>query len=156
VLAEVFRSHHASFVRTAYLLLGDAGAAEEAVQDAFLHAFRTIEQRGEPEFAVAYMRRAVVNTCRSRLRRLGLARRRPPTPSPHAASAEEAAVVHAEHGEVMEGLRRLSPRQRECLVLRYYGDLSEAQIADALGISTGAVKSHVHRGIQALGKVLDR
>jgi RNA polymerase sigma factor (sigma-70 family) len=64
-------------------------------------------------------------------------------------------MLHAEHGAVIEGLRRLSPRQRECLVLRYYADLSEAEIAAALGISAGSVKSHCHRGMDALAKVLD-
>jgi RNA polymerase sigma factor (sigma-70 family) len=81
--------------------------------------------------------------------------RHPPVPPPHAASAEHGAMVALEHAEVMAALRRLPQRQREVLVLRYYADLSEAGIADALDISRGAVKSHASRGMAALRESLE-
>jgi RNA polymerase sigma factor (sigma-70 family) len=78
-----------------------------------------------------------------------------PTPLPYAPSAEVGALGAVQRDEVMAALRRLPHRQREVLVLRYYGDLSEAQIAEAMGISTGAVKSHASRGVAALRQTLE-
>jgi RNA polymerase sigma factor (sigma-70 family) len=79
-----------------------------------------------------------------------------PRPAPDAASAEYGAMVELERAEVMHALAALPVRQREALVLRYYADLSEAQIAEAMGISAGAVKSHAHRGLAGLRATLER
>ena len=70
-------------------------------------------------------------------------------------SAEHDAIALAERSAVVAALRTLPPRQREALVLRYYGDLSEAQIASTMGISTGAVKSHTARAMSALRSLLE-
>ncbi len=75
---------------------------------------------------------------------------------PDEPSAEQSALSHVERHEVIEALRNLPARQREALVLRYYANLSEAEIADAMKISRGAVKSHTSRGIAALRHVLER
>lgn len=149
-LVALYTAHYRSLVRLAALLLHDTAAAEDVVQDAFVAMHGSWRRLREPDSALAYLRQAVVNRARSRLRHLKVVDRKAPAPMPDAASAEHGALHELERAEVMSGLRQLPTRQREVLVLRYYSDLSEAQIADALGISTGAVKSHASRGIAAL------
>jgi RNA polymerase sigma factor (sigma-70 family) len=97
----------------------------------------------------------VLNVCRSGLRRRVVALRRPDDRPRDAASAEDGVLAGAEGAAVVAALRRLPARQRECLVLRYYADLSEAEIASTLGISNGSVKTHVHRGLAALSHLLE-
>lgn len=157
-LTELYAAHWSSLVRLAWLLVRDQGRAEEIVQDAFVGAHPHLAQLREQGSSLAYLRRSVVNGCRSVFRHQGVEGRyvraesgRPELPGRLAAeSAESAALRHDEGETLMGALRRLSTRQREVLVLRYYSDLSEQQIADALDISVGAVKSHAHRGLAAL------
>jgi RNA polymerase sigma-70 factor (sigma-E family) len=118
-------------------------------------AWRRLRDRDDPDTALAYLRRSVVNGARSALRHRKVVDKHAPRPLPDAASAEHGALLALEHAEVMAALRRLPERQREVLVLRYYLDLSEASIADTLGISRGAVKSHSARGIAALRTSLE-
>jgi RNA polymerase sigma-70 factor (sigma-E family) len=142
-VTQLYAAHYRSLVRLAALLLRDIGAAEEVTQDAFvaMHgAWRRLRDRDDPDKALAYLRRSVVNGARSALRHRKVVERHAPRPAP---------------AEVMAALRRLPERQREVLVLRYYLDLSEAGIADALGISRGAVKSHASRGIATLRTSLE-
>jgi RNA polymerase sigma-70 factor (sigma-E family) len=150
-----YAAHYRSLVRLAALLLRDTAAAEEVVQDAFVAMHAAWRRLADPDKALAYLRRSVVNGSRSALRHRSVVERHPPVPPPHAASAEHGAMVALEHAEVMAALRRLPQRQREVLVLRYYADLSEAGIADALDISRGAVKSHASRGMAALRESLE-
>jgi RNA polymerase sigma-70 factor (sigma-E family) len=137
------------------LLLDDAGAAEEVVQDAYVRMHGSWRRIRDPQAAVGYLRTTVVNLARSRLRHKQVARRHAPAPLPDAPSAEQGALDRLEHHRVVAALRALPERQRECLVLRYYGDLSEAEIAAAMGISPGAVKSHASRGMAALRSALE-
>lgn len=155
VLDAVYRSQHRSLVRMARLLLDDVESAEEAVQDAYLKVHRRIEHAGSPDAAVPYVRAAVLNAARSRLRRRRVARAHPPVPAADAASAEERAVVAEDHREVVAAVRALPDRQRECLVLRYYLDLPDAEIARTLGISVGSVKTHIFRGTAAVAARLE-
>jgi RNA polymerase sigma-70 factor (sigma-E family) len=155
VLGELFRAHHGPLVRTATLLLGDAGVAEEIVQDAYVKLHGALRRLRQPEASVAYLRATVINLARSRLRRYRVARRHPPLPSPPAAGAEEGAVLSEDHREVLAALTALPRRQRECLVLRFYLGLTEAGIAQALSISTGSVKTHTSRGLAALSVRLE-
>ncbi|MDA8061535.1 MAG: sigma-70 family RNA polymerase sigma factor, partial [Actinomycetota bacterium] len=140
-LDAVYLAEWDRLVRLAALLLGDGAAGEDAVQDAFV----TLNARGgggwDADFASAYIRKAVVNACRSALRRRALAlRHRPPAPEP--VGGADAAALHAfERSAVVAALRRLPRRQREALVLRYYEDLSLASIAETMGVSVGTVKS---------------
>jgi RNA polymerase sigma factor (sigma-70 family) len=97
----------------------------------------------------------VVNRSRSALRHRAVAQRSAPPPAPAPASAEQGALLALEHAAVLAALRRLPRRQREVLVLRYYADLSEAEIADAIGVSRGAVKSHASRAMAALRAELE-
>ena len=154
LVTALYAEHYRALVRLGVLLVRDQGAAEEVVQDSFvaLHgAWRRIE---DPERALAYLRRCVVNRSRSLLRRRAVAHRYRPDPADVEPSAEQLAVARSEAQLVMACLRRLPARQREALVLRYYAELSEAEIADAMGLSRGAVKSHTARGRSTLRTML--
>jgi RNA polymerase sigma-70 factor (sigma-E family) len=154
-LVALYTGHYRSLVRMAALLLHDVPAAEDVVQDSFVAMHSSWRRLRDPERALAYLRQAVVNRSRSRLRHLKVVERKAPTPMPDAASAEHGALQALDRQHVMTALRALPQRQREVLVLRYYSDLSEAQIAEALGISPGAVKSHASRGVAALRRTLE-
>lgn len=154
-LVELYRAHYRSLVRLAALLLDDVGTSEEVVQDAYVKmhfAWRRIRER---DSALPYLRTTVINLARSRMRHRRVAERHLPAPMPDAASAEDGAITRAERDAVVGALRTLPDKQREALVLRYYGDLSEAEIAAAMGVSVGAVKSHLHRGKAALARHLE-
>ena len=151
-LAELYAAHYQPLVRLAALLVRDMGTAEEVVQDSFvaMHAsWRRLRDSGK---ASSYLRRCVVNRSRSVLRHQMIAGRnmlmlQPPPDMP---SAEQGAMTLLERSAVVAALHGLPARQREALVLRYYADLPEAEIASAMGISQGAVKSHVFRAMSAL------
>jgi RNA polymerase sigma-70 factor (sigma-E family) len=153
-LTELYAAHYRKLVRIAALLLDDYSLSEEVVQDAYVKLHGSWRRIREPEAAEGYLRTTVVNLARSRLRRRQVAAKHAPKPLPDAPSAEHGALELLERDRVIAALRTLPPRQRECLVLRYYADLSEAQIAAAMGISTGAVKSHASRGMAALRTAL--
>ena len=155
-VTALYLAHYRGLVRLAALLLDDAGAAEEVVQDAYVRMHGSWRRIRDPQAAVGYLRTTVLNLARSRLRHRQVARRHAPAPLPDAPSAEQGALDRLEHRRVVAALRALPERQRECLVLRYYADLSEAQIASALGISRGTVKSHAARAMTALREVLER
>jgi len=153
-LEALFRAEQRSLVRLATLLLDDRGAAEDVVQDAFVKLHLSWRRVREPDRAAAWLRSAVLNGARSQLRRRSIRRRHPEVPPGDAASAETGALAGAEHERVLAALRRLPVRQREALVLRYYADLTEAEIAAAMGVSPGSVKTHAHRGLAALATML--
>jgi len=154
-LVGLHRAVYPNLVRLACLLLDDVRQSEEIVQEAFLRARRSWQQRGVPASPDAYIRAAVVNLARSQLRRRRVVRRRALPFQPHGISAEDVVLLREDQREVLSALRALSSRQRACLVLRYWADLSEAEIAATLGISTGSVKTHSHRGLAALEKRLE-
>ena len=155
-ITQIYAAHYRSLVRLASLLLRDVGASEEVVQDSFIAMHGAWRRLRDPDRALAYLRQSVVNRSRSVLRHRTVELRHAPAPMPDAASAEHGAMGSLEHQEVIVALRRLPERQREVLVLRYYADLSEADIADAIGISRGAVKSHASRGMAALRTTLEK
>ena len=154
-VGALFRSEYRSLVRLAALLLGDRGASEEVVQDAFVKLQLGWDRLRDHDRAPAWLRSVVLNGARSRLRRQQVRRRHlEPVPG-DAPSAESGAVANDEHREVIAALRTLPIRQREALVLKFYFDLSEAETAAAMGVSAGSVKTHVHRGIASLASVLE-
>jgi RNA polymerase sigma-70 factor (sigma-E family) len=155
LLTTLYTSHYRELVRLAAFLTGDRDNAEEVVQDAYVSVHGSWRRLRELDKAEAYLRTAVVNASRSRLRRRQVAQRHRPEPQRDVASAESFAVEHAQREAVLEALRALPRRQREAVVLRYYGDLSEAQTAAAMGCSTGAVKSHTSRAMAALRPLLE-
>ena len=155
-LEALFRDQYRSLVHVAWLLVDDQGTAEEIVQEAFLRLYRHWDRLASYSAAPAYLRTTVVNLARSRLRRRAVRRRHVPGPLDPAPSAELHALETHEHDAVSAALATLPRRQRECLVLRNYLDLSAAEIATTLGISRGSVKSHTHRGFAALAEVMEQ
>ncbi len=159
-VTALFSAHYRGLVRLAVLLLHDESAAEDVVQDAYVALHRRWWRLRDADKALAYLRVSVVNGARSALRHRGVADRyvaaRRSDDEPTVASAESGALALLRHREVLEAVRRLPTRQREAIVLRYYGELSEAEIADAMGVSKGSVKSHAARGMAALRESLEQ
>jgi RNA polymerase sigma-70 factor (sigma-E family) len=154
-LAAVYREHYATLVGLARLLLDERGLAEEVVQEAFARTYAAWPRLRTPDDPLPYVRRAVVNLARGGLRRRIVARRATVAPAADAPSAEDGVLAAARDREVADAVRALPRRQRECVVLRYFLECSTAQTADALGVSDGTVKQHLHRALAALGVALE-
>jgi RNA polymerase sigma-70 factor (sigma-E family) len=155
LLTTLYTTHYRELVRLAAFLTGDRDNAEEVVQDAYVKVHASWRRVRELDKAEAYLRTAVVNLSRSRLRHRQVTQKHRPEPLVDTASAESFAMEHAQRDAVLLALQQLPRRQREAVVLRYYGDLSEAQTAAAMGCSTGAVKSHTSRAMAALRPLLE-
>jgi len=155
-VVELYSMHYRALVRLAALLVRDTPTAEEVVQDSFVAMHGGWQRLRDTEKALAYLRQAVVNRSRSVLRHRTVIDKNLQKAPPDMPSAEHGALVLLERHAVVAALRGLPGRQREAIVLRYYADLSEAEIAAAMGISRGAVKSHTARGMTALRAVLER
>jgi RNA polymerase sigma-70 factor (sigma-E family) len=153
-LADLYREHRMRLVRLAILLVDDQSTAEDVVQEAFTGLHRHWSGLRDEAAAVAYLRTAVVNGARSVLRRRRTAREYVPPHQVNARSAESLVMLSAEHQAVVDALSTLPPRQREVLVLRYYGGLSESEIAASTGISRGTVKSTASRALEAVGRAM--
>jgi len=157
-ISALFRAHHRRLVGLASLLVDDRLTAEDVVQDAFAGLYRRWHDLRDPQAAITYLNRAVVNAGRDQLRhgrRVVAGMRRLPPRSEELASAEHAAVEHAEADRLWQTICRLPHRQRQVMVLRYYLDQSEAQIAETLGVSAGSVKQHASRALAALARSLE-
>jgi RNA polymerase sigma-70 factor (sigma-E family) len=154
-LADLYRDHRTRLMRLAMLLVDIPATAEDVVQEAFAGLHRHWSGLRDEAAALAYLRAAVVNGSRSVLRRRRTAREYVPPHSANARSAESLAMLSAEHQGVVDALSALPPRQREVLVLRYYGGLSESEIAEAAGMSRGTVKSTASRAIDAVARIMD-
>lgn len=156
-VAALHRAHYRELVKLASFLVDDVGRCEEIVQEAFARLAARPAAVREPERAAAYLRSAVLNGARS------VRRRRDPRPrlrlvAATAAGPEQpdaAAGRHDEEATVLAALRSLPRRQQEVLVLRYWLDLPESEIAVTLGIGGGTVKTHARRGLDALAARLE-
>lgn len=153
----LYLAHWDQLVRLSVLLVRDQGTAEEIVQDALVAVHQKWDRLTDHHKALAYLRQAVVNRSRSALRHRGvvnryLARQHAPGDEP---GADRAVLGDTRRRMVLDALQQLPRRQREVLALRYYLDLSEAEIAETLGISRGAVKSHASRGAATLRPILE-
>ena len=150
-VAALYRAHYRAFVRIAALLVGDTATAEEVVQAAFVSLHHARRHLGDEDKALAYLRRAVISGTRS----CGTAPADPASlwAAPPPGGWPEPSVPEA----MMAALDALPARQREALVLRYYAEWPEAQIAAAMGISGRAVMNHIERGMATLrdGQALD-
>ena len=135
-LTALYTRHYKQLLRLAVLLVGDLAGAEDVVQEAFVRIHRALGRR-PVDCPLAYLRRTVVDLARPGLRRRLTRRHAPPVPD---------AVVRA--------LRRIPARQREAVVLRFWADLPEAEIAELMGVSIGAVKSYISRAMGKLGLLL--
>lgn len=154
-VVALFEGHHEGLCRLAYMLLGDAAAAEDVVQEAFLRTFSGWRRLRDHASADAYLRRTVVNLCWSRLRRKGTEQRS--NEAVHRAAAtmapsegDRVATVLA----VLAAVRALPARQRMTVVLRYYADVSESDIAEAMACSVGTVKSQLAKARATLAVAL--
>ena len=151
-ITSLYQDHALSLARLALLMLGDADAAQDVVQDAFLGLHRRWGKLSNTAAAPAYLRASVLNGCRTALRkrsRLTLNDAWRPLES------AEATLMHTEEQRaVLAAIRRLPARQREALVLRYYLDMTEDQAARAMGVSRGTVKSATSRAVAAVGRML--
>jgi len=153
----LYLAHWNRLVRLSVLLVRDQGMAEEIVQDALVAVHQKWDRLTDQQKALAYLRQAVVNRSRSALRHRGvvtrhLARQQLPETAP---GADHPVLGDSRRRMVLDALQQLPRRQREVLALRYYLDLSEAEIAETLGISRGAVKSHASRGAATLRPILE-
>jgi len=155
-VTALYQAHAVGLIRLAIVMLGDRGAAEDVVQDAFLGLYRHWDRLADPGNALTYVRSAVLNRCRNALRQRGQRERHDRQgPGPTASeSAEAVALIGEEHQQVLAAIRALPDRQREALVLRFYLDLSEEETARAMGVSRGTVKSATSRAVAALGRKL--
>jgi RNA polymerase sigma-70 factor (sigma-E family) len=152
---RIYATEYISLVRLAVLLVHDVPTAEEVVQDAFLAMHATWEPLRDSQKALAYLQQAVITRSRSVLRHQAVVDKNAPKPTPDQPSAERAPMALIERTAVVAALRELPNRQREAIVLRYYADLSEADIAAVMGISKNTVRSHTARGMAALRSVLE-
>src|ERR1700691_5485954 len=155
-VTELYSVHYRALVRLAALLVRDTPTAEEVVQDAFVAMHGGWQRLRDAEKALAYLRQSVVNRSRSVLRHRTVVDKNLQKAPPDMPSAEHGALVLLERSAVVAALHGLPERQRQAIVLRYYADLSEAEIADTMGISRGAVKSHTARGMTSLRAALEQ
>lgn len=152
-LNELYADHYRSLVKLASMYLDDIETAEEVTQDAFVKMLGG-RYRVAPGSEAAYLRSAVLNGARSMLRKRRVRRLHRPDEPGTAPAAEVGGIAGAEHDRVMTAIRALPEKQAAVLILRYYLDLSEREIAETLGIAQGSVKSHAHRGLAKLGGLL--
>jgi RNA polymerase sigma-70 factor (sigma-E family) len=153
-VTELYAAHAFGLVRLAVIMLGDRAAAEDVVQDAFLGLYRRWDSLAEASHPLGYVRTSVLNGCRSALRRQSRRRLAVGLSQPPGESAEALALVSEEHRAVVAAIRRLPERQREALLLRYYLEMSEDEIARAMRVSRGTVKSATSRALAALERTL--
>jgi RNA polymerase sigma-70 factor (sigma-E family) len=149
-LTETYRAHYRSLLGLAALLLDDTASCEDVVQEAFIRVHSARNRVRDRDKTLAYLRQTVVNLSRSALRRRILGLKLLSKPMPDMASAEEGAYDQLERDDLIKAMRGLQRRQREVLVLRYFADMTETQVAETLGISLGSVKAYGSRGIAAL------
>jgi len=154
LVVDMFRQEASSLVRLARLFVDDRNAAEDLVQEAFIRLARSAHKLRELEKAPAYLRSIVLNLARDSNRR-GLVSLRHHLPSDEQASVDDQITLREDQQRVIEALRELPHRQRDCIVLRYYDELGIDEIATTLGISRNSVKTHLSRGLDSLERKLE-
>jgi RNA polymerase sigma-70 factor (sigma-E family) len=155
-VVQLYVLHYRSLLQFARLLVRDAVTAEEVVQDAFTAMHQGWPRLGDADKALAYLRQSVVNRSRSVLRHRSAAGSRPQQALPDPPAAWPEAHGLLDQPAARAALTGLPERQREAIILRYYAGLPEGEIAAAMGISRGAVKSHTARGLSALQAALQQ
>lgn len=157
LVAKMFSEQGASLVRLARVFCDDRDAAEDLVQEAFIRLHRSAGSIRDLGRAPAFLRSIVINLARDHNRRglMSLRHRASAEPPVPPAEPDERAVRVEEVDEVLVALRSLPERQRACLVLHYYEELSIAEVAETLRISANSVKTHCRRGLAALESRLE-
>jgi len=154
-VTSLFHVHYRRLVGLAALMVDDRETAEEVVQDAFEQLYRRWGSLRDPGAAVGYLDRSVVNGARSRVRRRYTERSFAPPREGSVVSAESVGIDSRQRDDLVAAVKELPQRQREVIVLRYYLDLSEEQIAQWLGVSPGSVKKHAHRATATLQRRME-
>ena len=154
LVISLFEREGQSLVRLARLFVDDRNAAEDLVQEAFIRLARSAHRIQDESKAAAYLRSIVLNLARDHNRR-GLVSLRHHLPADDQAAVEDAITLREDQQRVIEALRELPHRQRDCIVLRYYDELGIDDIASTLGISRNSVKTHLSRGLDALERKLE-
>jgi RNA polymerase sigma-70 factor (sigma-E family) len=152
-VGALYQASALTLIRLAYVMLGDLPGAEDVVQEAFIGLYRHWDRLDGADAALPYVRASVLNGCRSVLRRRAV-RRRWMAEQPPAVPVETELLGGEERQDVIRALGRLPHRQREVLMLRFYCDLPDEQIARVMGIGQGTVRSTAHRALAALGRAL--
>lgn len=154
-LAALYVAHYRSLVRLAALLLDETAACEDVVQEAYIRlaASRRLERLDDPAAGLSYLRTTVLNLSRSALRRRMVAAKYAPVVH-RVDRVDDDAVKAVERTAMVTAMRALPRRLREAVTLRYYADLTEAQTAEVMGVSVGAVKSYTSRGLERLAVAL--
>lgn len=150
-VAALFDELHVSLRRLAFALVGDAGAAEEISQEAFVRLYASPRRLDRLDDPATFLRRIVINLCRSRARRNAVGRRLDPLLRSHTSEEQPDLALRL---DIWTALGSLPPRQRACAVLHYLEDLPAADIGELLGCSVGTVKSQLHKARQKLGSLL--
>lgn len=155
LVRELYDEHAASLARLVRLFVDDRNAAEDLVQEAFIRLSRHADRIEDRSKSAAYLRSIVLNLARDHNRR-GLVSLRHRAPADDVqATAEDEVVLRDDQRQVIEALRTLPTRQRDCVVLRYYFESGIAEIAATLGISENSVKTHLKRGLASLERNLE-
>jgi RNA polymerase sigma-70 factor (sigma-E family) len=153
-LTRLYTEHYRSLLRVATLCVHDRALAQDVVHDAWLGVFRSRHRVRDADALPAYLRTAVINQARSRLRRRRVAERHAPRLVGRDAGHDPAAAV-VDQAPLAQALAKLPLRQREAVVLRYYADLSEKDTARTMGVSIGTVKASCSRGLATLARLLE-
>lgn len=155
-LEAVYEREAASLVRLARIFTDDRSSAEDIVQEAFIRLFRSFDRIADETKCESYLRSIVLNLSRDHNRRglMSLRHQNAMVDARQPEQPEDIVSLSESQAEMVEALRDLSPRQRDCLVLRYYLDLSEKEIARTLEISPNSVKTHCRRGLEALAAMV--
>jgi len=152
-VSALYAEHALSLIRLAHIMLGNPAAAEDVVQEAFCGLYRRWPHLRDQSRALGYLRSSVLNGCRSVLR-LGTSFQLDEAQQPSASAADIAVLTAESRQEIVRALRALPSRQREVIVLRFYLELPDDQIASVLRISRGTVRSAAHRGLISLRRAL--
>ncbi len=152
-VTTLYQDSALTLIRLAYVMLSDRQSAEDVVQEAFCNLYRRWDELADADKARQYVRASVLNGCRSVLRRRVVRNRRVIYELP-APSAESAVLGSEERVEVTRAVDRLPRRQREVLVLRFYLDLTDEEIAELMGVRPSTVRSTTHRALESLGRTM--
>jgi len=154
-VVRLFEVEAANLVRLARFFVDDRDAAEDLVQEAFIRLARSIHRVKDPEAAPAYLRSIVLNLARDHNRRGLVSLRHRPAADPQPSGLDEGLELAEDQRRVIDALRTLPAGQRNCLVLRYYLDLANPEIARTLGVSVNTVKTQIRRGMASLATRLE-
>ncbi len=154
-VTALFHAHYRSLVGLAVLLVDDRETAEDVVQEAFVGLYRHWSRLRDPYAAIGYLRSSTLNLSRSRLRRRRSERAVWLVPAPDLPPADSSVLARESSDEMAAAIGSLPRRQREVVVLRYFLDLSEQEIASMLSVSPGSVKQHASRALAALARRLE-